>query len=78
MYDSSNYIRDAVQVVKTSLIEAIVLVLLVLFVFLKNWRSIFIVATSIPVSIIGTFIGMYLFKYSINVFHLPDLPYPSA
>ncbi|MGO9117431.1 MAG: efflux RND transporter permease subunit [Desulfomonilaceae bacterium] len=73
MYDSSNYIRDAVSVVKTSLIEAVVLVLLVLFVFLKNWRSIFIVATSIPVSIIGTFIGMYLFKYSINVLSLAGL-----
>jgi hydrophobic/amphiphilic exporter-1 (mainly G- bacteria), HAE1 family len=73
MYDSSDYIRDAVRVVKVSLIEAIVLVLLVLFVFLKNWRSIFIVATSIPVSIIGTFIGMYLFKYSINVLSLAGL-----
>ena len=73
MYDSSDYIRDAVRVVKTSLIEAIMLVLLVLFVFLKNWRSIFIVATSIPVSIIGTFIGMYLFKYSINVLSLAGL-----
>src|SRR5271157_2207443 len=73
MYDSSDYIRDAVRVVKISLIEAIILVLLVLFVFLKNWRSIFIVATSIPVSIIGTFIGMYLFKYSINVLSLAGL-----
>ncbi len=73
IYDSSNYIRDAVKVVKDSLIEAIALVLLVLFVFLKNWRSIFIVATSIPVSIIGTFIGMYLLGYSINVLSLAGL-----
>ena len=73
MYDSSQYIRDAVRVVKDSLIEAIVLVLLVLFVFLKNWRSIFIVATSIPVSIVGTFIGMYLAGYSINVLSLAGL-----
>jgi len=73
VYDSSNYIRDAVKVVKDSLIEAVILVLLVLFVFLKNWRSIFIVATSIPVSIIGTFIGMYLVGYSINVLSLAGL-----
>jgi hydrophobic/amphiphilic exporter-1 (mainly G- bacteria), HAE1 family len=73
MYDSSQYIRDAVRVVKDSLIEAIVLVLIVLFVFLKNWRSIFIVATSIPVSIVGTFIGMYLAGYSINVLSLAGL-----
>ncbi len=72
-YDSSTYIRDAVQVVKDSLIEAILLVLLVLFVFLKSWRSIFIVATSIPVSIIGTFVGMYIFGYSINVLSLAGL-----
>jgi HAE1 family hydrophobic/amphiphilic exporter-1 len=73
VFDSSNYIRDAVKVVKDSLIEAIVLVLLVLFVFLKNWRSIFIVATSIPVSIVGTFIGMYVMGYSINVLSLAGL-----
>src|SRR5271157_5600176 len=73
VYDSANYIRDAVKVVKESLIEAILLLLLVLFVFLKNWRSIFIVATSIPVSIIGTFIGMYVVGYSINVLSLAGL-----
>jgi hydrophobic/amphiphilic exporter-1 (mainly G- bacteria), HAE1 family len=73
IYDQSNYIRDAVSIVREALVEAIILVLLVLFVFLKNWRSIFIVATSIPVSIIGTFIGMYLFGYSINVLSLAGL-----
>ena len=49
------------------------LVLLVLFLFLKKWRSIVIVAISIPVSIVGTFIGMYIFGYSINVFSLAGL-----
>lgn len=73
IYDSSNYIRDAVRVVKDSLLESILLVLLVLFLFLRNWRSIFIVATSIPVSIVGTFIGMYMGKYSINVLSLAGL-----
>ena len=73
IYDSSSYIRDAVRVVRDSVIESILLVLLVLFVFLKNWRSIFIVATSIPVSIVGAFIGMYLAKYSINVLSLAGL-----
>ncbi len=73
LYDQSNYIRDAVSIVRRSLIEAIGLVLLVLFIFLRNWRSIFIVATSIPVSVIGTFIGMYLGGYSINVLSLAGL-----
>ncbi len=73
IYDQSDYIRDAVKIVKESLVEAIILVLLVLFAFLKNWRSILIVATSIPVSIVGTFIGMYLAGYSINVLSLAGL-----
>ncbi len=72
-YDQSTYIRDSVRIVRDALIEAILLVLLVLFLFLKNWRSIFIVATSIPVSIIGTFIGMYISGYSINVLTLAGL-----
>ena len=73
MYDQSSYIRDAVSIVRECLVEALLLVLLVLFVFLKRWRSIFIVATSIPVSIVGTFIGMYLLGYSINVLSLAGL-----
>jgi hydrophobic/amphiphilic exporter-1 (mainly G- bacteria), HAE1 family len=73
VYDQSSYIRDAVQIVKKCLIEAVLLVLLVLFLFLKKWRSIVIVAISIPVSIIGTFIGMYIFGYSINVLSLAGL-----
>ncbi len=73
LYDQSSYIKDAISTVRECLIEALVLVLLVLFIFLKQWRSIFIVATSIPVSIIGTFIGMYLLGYSINVISLAGL-----
>ncbi len=73
IYDQSNYIRDAVAIVRECLIEAILLVLLVLFLFLKKWRSIVIVGTSIPVSVIGTFIGMYIFGYWINVLSLAGL-----
>jgi hydrophobic/amphiphilic exporter-1 (mainly G- bacteria), HAE1 family len=73
LYDQSAYIRDAVRIVIKCLVEAVLLVLVVLFVFLKQWRSIVIVAISIPVSIVGTFIGMYLFGYSINVLSLAGL-----
>jgi hydrophobic/amphiphilic exporter-1 (mainly G- bacteria), HAE1 family len=73
LYDQSTYIRDAVKIVIKCLIEAVLLVLVVLFVFLKKWRSIVIVAISIPVSIVGTFIGMYVFGYSINVLSLAGL-----
>ncbi|MDQ7785623.1 MAG: efflux RND transporter permease subunit [Desulfomonilaceae bacterium] len=73
LYDQSMFIRDAVDVVKGCLIQAVVLILLVLLVFLKRWRSVLITALSIPVSLIATFIGMYLFGYSINVISLAGL-----
>ena len=73
LYDQSLFIRDAVDIVKGCLIQAVVLILLVLLIFLKRWRSILITALSIPVSLIATFIGMYLFGYSINVISLAAL-----
>ena len=72
-YDQGVFIRDAVDIVKNCLFQAALLILMVLFVFLKRWRSIVIVAISIPVSVVGTFIGMYLFGYSINVISLAGL-----
>ncbi len=72
-FDQGVFIRDAVGVVKGCLLQAGVLILLVLFLFLKRWRSILIVAISIPVSVVGTFIGMYLFGYSINVISLAGI-----
>ncbi len=73
LYDQSMFIRDAVDIVKGCLIQAAALILLVLLVFLKRWRSVLITALSIPVSITATFIGMYLFGYSINVLSLAGL-----
>ena len=73
VFDQSIFIRDAVDIVKGCLIQAVILILLVLFLFLKQWRSILIVAISIPVSVVGTFIGMYFFGYSINVISLAGL-----
>ncbi len=73
LYDQSMFIRDAVDIVKGCLILAVVLILSVLLVFLKRWRSILITALSIPVSVSATFIGMYLFGYSINVISLAGL-----
>lgn len=72
-YDQGVFIRGAVDIVKNCLFLAALLILMVLFVFLKRWRSILIVAISIPVSVVGTFIGMYLFGYSINVISLAGL-----
>ena len=54
----------------TTLLEAIVLVILVMFLFLQNWRSTLIPAITIPVSLIGTFAFVKLFGFSINTLTL--------
>ena len=53
-----------------TLVEAIVLVVLVMFLFLQNWRSTLIPAITIPVSLIGTFAFVKLFGFSINTLTL--------
>jgi len=73
MYDQSDFIWNAVNLVQECLLLAVVLILIVLYVFLRDWRSTVIVGISIPVSIVGTFIGMYLFGYSINIISLAGL-----
>ena len=55
--------------VKT-LIEAIVLVVMVMFVFLQNWRATLIPAIAVPVVLLGTFAMFYIFGYSINTLTL--------
>ena len=51
-------------------IEAIILVVVVVFVFLQNWRATIITVIAVPVSIIGAFAGMYLLGFSINLLTL--------
>jgi len=59
-------IRDVLQ----TLIEAIILVIIVIYIFLQDWRSTFIPAITIPVSLIGTFIFVKAFGFSINTLTL--------
>ncbi|MGO4264122.1 efflux RND transporter permease subunit, partial [Lysobacter sp. TAB13] len=51
-------------------VEAIVLVILVVFLFLQNFRATLIPVIAVPISIIGTFAGMYMFGFSINLLTL--------
>ncbi len=51
-------------------IEAIILVVLVVFIFLQNWRATLIPIIAVPISIIGTFAGMYVLGFSINLLTL--------
>src|SRR2546421_3079847 len=59
-------VGESIKDVLTTLIEAIILVILVIFVFLQDWRSTIIPAVTIPVSLIGTFAFVKLLGFSIN------------
>ena len=66
-YDSSEFVRASIQEVVTTLIEAIVMVFLIIFLFLQNFRATFIPTIVIPVALLGTFAVMYALGFSINV-----------
>jgi multidrug efflux pump len=69
-YDTSIFIDRSIKAVFHTIGEAIVLVLLVIFFFLRNVRSTMIPLVTIPVSLVGTFMMMYLFNFSINTLTL--------
>jgi len=66
-------IRASLKQVERTLVGAVVLVILVVFVFLRDWRSTLIPAVAVPVSLIGTFGAMYLFGFSLDNFSLMSL-----
>ncbi|KAM3089968.1 efflux RND transporter permease subunit [Phormidesmis sp. 146-35] len=69
-FDTTTFIQAGTQEVVQSLIEAVVLVVVILFLFLQNWRSALITAIVIPVAFIGTFIFVKLLGFSINTLTL--------
>jgi hydrophobic/amphiphilic exporter-1 (mainly G- bacteria), HAE1 family len=69
-FDTTTVIGESIRDVLVTLTEAIVLVVLVIFLFLQDWRSTFIPAITIPVSLIGTFIFVKLLGFSINTLTL--------
>ncbi len=64
--DRTTTIKASVSDVERSLVGSVLLVILVVFVFLRNWRATFIPTVAVPVSLIGTFGAMYLFGFSID------------
>ena len=66
LYDRTDSIRESVADVQFSLVLALVLVIAVIFVFLRNLSATFIPSLALPMSIIGTFSAMYLFGYSLD------------
>jgi multidrug efflux pump len=69
-YDTSKFIDVSISEVLKSLAEALVLVVLVMYLFLENWRATLIPAIVIPVALVGALVGLYLMGYSINVLTL--------
>ncbi|OGK77719.1 MAG: acriflavine resistance protein B [Candidatus Rokubacteria bacterium RBG_16_73_20] len=73
LYDRSVAIRDSVRDVQFTLILAVGLVVLVIFLFLRNLSATLIPSLALPLSIVGTFAVMYLFGYSIDILSLMAL-----
>ncbi|SCY77993.1 efflux RND transporter permease subunit [Microvirga guangxiensis] len=69
-FTTTRFIEASIEAVVSTFIEAIILVVIVVFVFLQNWRATVIPVLAVPISIIGTFAGMYLLGFSINLLTL--------
>src|SRR5262249_9609362 len=65
-FDTTRVVSESIREVVTTLLEAVALVVVVMFLFLQNWRTTLIPALTIPVSLIGTFAFVKLFGFSIN------------
>ncbi|MEZ7885239.1 MAG: efflux RND transporter permease subunit [Bacteroidales bacterium] len=69
-FDNTTFIRDSIDEVNLTIIQAFILVVLIIFLFLRNWRTTLIPVIAIPVSLIGTFFVMYIAGFSINILTL--------
>ena len=66
-FDNTKFIRASISEVETTVYEAFILVIIIIFLFLRDWRVTLIPCLVIPVSLIGAFFVMYLLNFSINV-----------
>jgi multidrug efflux pump len=69
-FDSTSYIRSSIAEVQETIITAFILVVAIIFLFLRDWRTTFIPVLTIPISLIGVFFIMYIMDFSINVLTL--------
>jgi hydrophobe/amphiphile efflux-1 (HAE1) family protein len=69
-YDTTIFISDSISEIVHTLLEAVVLVLIVVFIFLQSWRATLIPLLAVPVAVIGTFAGMIAMGFSINTLTL--------
>lgn len=69
-YDTTEFVKDSINEVVQTFVEAILLVLIVMYMFLKNLRATIIPLIAVPVSLLGTFAFLYLFGFTINLITL--------
>ena len=66
-FDVTKYIRESIKEVEQTILVAFGLVILIIFLFLRDWRTTLIPILVIPISLIGSFFIMYIADFSINV-----------
>ena len=69
-FDTTDFVQVSIQQVIVTLVQALILVVLVIYVFLQRWRATLIPLMAIPVALIGAFAGMFVFGFSINLLTL--------
>ncbi|MDG6079294.1 multidrug efflux RND transporter permease subunit [Erythrobacter litoralis] len=69
-YDTTPFVQASVDEVVKTLVEAMILVFLVMFLFLQNWRATLIPALVVPIALAGACLGLWVFGFSINVLSL--------
>jgi hydrophobe/amphiphile efflux-1 (HAE1) family protein len=69
-YDTSHFVKASIWEVVKTLGEAMILVVFVVYLFLQSWRATLIPVIAVPISLIGTFAGLWLFGFSINTLTL--------
>lgn len=69
-FDNTEYIRQSISEVQETIVLAFILVVLIIFLFLRDWRTTIIPVVTIPISLIGVFFIMYLADFSINILTL--------
>ena len=69
-FDRANYVSAAIEEVYKTLIIAFILVVIIIYLFLGNLKAVIVPAIALPVSLIASFLGLYLFGLSINIFVL--------
>ena len=66
IYDNTDFVRASIEGVSSALRDAVILVVLVLFIFLQDWKATLVPAIAIPVALVGTFVGVKIVGFTLN------------